>query len=438
MSTDSDIKLRFKKMIGVQSFGTLITFIDRYASVPILTYFWGLPLFGEWLLMRIIPMYLSMFEEGFPSAAGNQIVPLMAQGKQQEARNLYASTVKLINYISILIVISICAALYYGSPKTLLNIQTLSSYSVIITVLLTTLDAIFIFRLQLLYALYRSDNQQIYWQIAVQVMRLLEFLYVVLAVCLGGGVVVVAGGIALISFCGTFFLQFHAKKHISLYQIKPSHSQLTLLSPILKSGFGFMLIPFSQALNIQGFMWLIGYVISPSAAAIFNIYRTYSRIVFQIGDVMRRALWPELTVCYAHNQLQLFAKLLFKSIVSTIVFSFILCVIMYYLADMLIPYWTLNIVEKNQDIIGLLLVIAFIGTVKHVTFTALLSINKHISLVILEIFINIIAIFMLIYTDYVSFLSISFILIMIEAFMSIFVFSYTRSYILLSEKSVNS
>ncbi|MFT6262611.1 MAG: O-antigen/teichoic acid export membrane protein [Dasania sp.] len=421
------LKSRFQKMLGVQFLGTLITFIDRYGSVPILTYYWGLPLFGEWLLMRIVPTYLSMFEAGFPSAAGNKIVELMAKDKTQEAANLYAVTARIIGFISIFIIVAVSCALYFGSPKTWLNLQTLSLETIIVTLLITTLNVILIFRTQLLYALYRSHHQQVYWSSVIQTTRLGEFIMVVVMAMLGGGVIGVAAGITFARFCGAAFLQIQSKKKIPLCQLTPNDTSLKLSRPLLKSGFGFMMMPMSQALNIQGFVWLIGFVVSPAMAATFNIYRVYSRVVFQAGDIIRRALWPELTASYVAKDTKLFSKLLLKSILSVILIGFIGCLISYWAVDYIIPYWTLGTVQSNRDIIGLLLIVAFFGAIRYVTFTAATAINQHSMLVMIEVIINVIAISALYYTDYVSFMSVSLVLIMVEAIIAILVFAKTLS-----------
>ncbi len=423
------LKSRFQKMLGMQFLGTLMTLLDRYACVPLLTYCWGLSLFGEWLLIRIVPTYLSMFEAGFPSAAGNKIVELMAQEKHQEAANLYAVTTRIMNYISGSVILCVIIALYFSSPKDWLNIQSATLHTTIITILLTTLHTVLIFRTQLLYALYRSHHQQVYWNIVIQLTRLAEFSMVVIMALSGGGFIAVAGGIVLARLLGAIFLTFKAKTKIPLTHISVNDTALRLSKPLLKSGFGFMLMPMAQALNVQGYVWLIGMIISPAMAAIFNIYRVYSRIIFQVGDIFRRALWPELTASYAQQDMKLFTKLLLRSILSVVLIGFFACIISYYAADYIIPSWTLNRVQNDPHIIGLLLIVSFFGAIRYVVFTAATAINQHAKLVLLEVLVNLLAISGLYYSGLVTFLNVSLTLVMIELIIAIFVFSKTLSII---------
>jgi O-antigen/teichoic acid export membrane protein len=419
------LKSRFQKMLGMQFLGTMMTLLDRYGSVPILTYCWGLSLFGEWLLIRIVPTYLSMFEAGFPSAAGNKIVELIAQKRHQDAINLYTVTSRIMTYISAVMIFGVVLALCLGSPREWLNIQNLTSETTSITILLTALHTVLIFRTQLLYALYRSNHHQIYWNGVIQLTRLGEFSMVVIVALSGGGVIAVAGGIAFARLCGAMYLTFKAKTKIPLLGLSPNDTSLSISKPLLKAGFGFMLMPMVQALNIQGFIWLIGVAISPAMAAIFNIYRIYSRIIFQIGDIIRRALWPELTTSYVHKDMKLFTKLLLNSIISVILIGFIASILSYYGANYIIPHWTLGKVHNNASIIGLLLIVSFLGAVRYVVFTAATAINQHAKLVMIEFFINLSAIIGLYHLGKVNFLTVSITLVVIETLIGIFVFTKT-------------
>lgn len=416
-------KSRFQKMLGVQFLGTLVTFIDRYGSIPILTYYWGLPLLGEWLLMRVVPTYLAMFEAGFSAASGNRIVALLAEDKSQEAANLYGITSRIITTISIVLMIILALALYFGSPKEWLNVQSLSHETMMMTILLTSLNVVFMFRTQILYALYRSNDQQVYWNSVIQICRFAEFLMVALVAVLGGGVIALAGGIMSTRLAAAIYLTIMAPYKIPLWHIKPDNFSLKQSVPILKSGFGFMLIPMAQAINIQGFVWLIGMMLSPAMAAIFNIYRVYSRVVYQVGHIIGLSLWPELSSYYAQNNMQAFCKYLLKSILGVVFSAFVMCIIGYFMADFIIPYWTLGQVENNPSIIGLLLAVSFLGAVRYVVFTAATATNAHTRLVILEVLINLCAIFVLYYIDLITFLNIGLTLMLIEAIIILFVYS---------------
>lgn len=421
----SVLKSRFQKMLGMQFLGTLMTLLDRYGSVPILTYCWGLPLFGEWLLIRIVPTYLSMFEAGFPSAAGNKIVELLAQERPQEAINLYAVTSRIMTYISAVMIFGVVIALYMGSPREWLNIQSLTYQTTAITILLTALQTVLIFKTQLLYALYRSNHQQIYWNGIIQLTRLGEFFMVVMMALLGGGVIAVAAGVAFARLYGAIYLTIKATVKVPLMHLSPNDTSVALSKPLLKAGFGFMLMPMVQALNIQGFVWLIGVMVSPAMAAIFNIYRVYSRIIFQVGDIIRRALWPELTTSYVHKEMKHFTKLLLNSIISVIVIGFIACIVSYYAADYIIPHWTLGKVHNDSNIIGLLLIVSFLGAIRYVVFTAATAINQHATLIIIELVLNLTAIIGLYHFGTVNFLTVSFTLVVIETLIAIFVFAKT-------------
>ena len=66
-------------------FGQIVTVIIQLISIPLLLAYWGVNLYGEWLLLSAIPVYLSMSDLGFGSVAANQMTMLMAKGDKKSA-----------------------------------------------------------------------------------------------------------------------------------------------------------------------------------------------------------------------------------------------------------------------------------------------------------------------------------------------------------------
>ena len=55
---------------GAQAFNQVVQIFVRLAEVPLLLGFWGLQLYGEWLMVATIPVYLAIADGGFAGAAG--------------------------------------------------------------------------------------------------------------------------------------------------------------------------------------------------------------------------------------------------------------------------------------------------------------------------------------------------------------------------------
>ena len=79
----SGIRERLLKGIGAQSFSQAVQIFIRLAEVPLLLSFWGTQLYGEWLMLSAIPVYLTISDGGFAGAACREMTMRSGEGKQE-------------------------------------------------------------------------------------------------------------------------------------------------------------------------------------------------------------------------------------------------------------------------------------------------------------------------------------------------------------------
>ncbi len=70
--------------LGANAYGQLVVIVIQLAGVPILLHAWGMQLYGEWLILAAIPIYLSMADLGFSLSAGNDMTARMAHSSVKQ------------------------------------------------------------------------------------------------------------------------------------------------------------------------------------------------------------------------------------------------------------------------------------------------------------------------------------------------------------------
>src|SRR5664280_1966554 len=68
--------------------GMGVTLIIQLVSVPVFLTAWGVPTYGEWLILSAVPTYVALSDLSFSSVAGNSMVMLVAQGRRADAVTL--------------------------------------------------------------------------------------------------------------------------------------------------------------------------------------------------------------------------------------------------------------------------------------------------------------------------------------------------------------
>ena len=75
------LKNRIIKGISANLVSQVINAAIQLVSLPIFLKYWGADLYGEWLILSSIPIYLSMSDIGFGVAAANEMTMKIAQNK---------------------------------------------------------------------------------------------------------------------------------------------------------------------------------------------------------------------------------------------------------------------------------------------------------------------------------------------------------------------
>jgi len=63
-TTGIAIKKRLKKGFSANSFGFFVNLFIQVFTIPVLILYWGVDLYGEWLIISAIPAYLNFTNLG--------------------------------------------------------------------------------------------------------------------------------------------------------------------------------------------------------------------------------------------------------------------------------------------------------------------------------------------------------------------------------------
>src|SRR5664279_2149886 len=84
-----------------------VSLVIQLVTVPVVLAAWGVPTYGEWLVLSAVPTYVALSDLSFSSVAGNSLVMLVAQGRRADAITLGR---RLWSIVSVMTGIAILAA----------------------------------------------------------------------------------------------------------------------------------------------------------------------------------------------------------------------------------------------------------------------------------------------------------------------------------------
>jgi O-antigen/teichoic acid export membrane protein len=148
----------------------------------------------------------------------------------------------------------------------------------------------------------------------------------------------------------------------------------------IRPAVSFMAFPLANALSFSGVTLLVGALLGPAAVAIFNTYRTLSRIAVQLTGMFSLALWPEFGRLFGLGGPKAVESLFRKSAWLGVAQSVGLSFVLYFISPWLLNLWTHGRIEFFPVLMMWMLAYATIGGIWHVPRVLLLSTNQHVDL----------------------------------------------------------
>jgi len=365
------------KGIGAQGFSQAVLIFIRLAEVPLLLTFWGMQLYGEWLMLSAIPAYLSIGDGGFAMAACREMTIRGGAGDKTDARAVFQST-----WLLLIVVSMVTSLLAFGFVQVVpledwLGFSTMKDFEINVVFLLLVAHVLVGFQGGLLNGGFWVTGRYPSSMYFIAVTQLLEFVGLAIAVVLGGGPVHAASGYLVGRFLGTGLMWLGQRQISPWLRLGVSHASLTELRRLTAPAFASLAFPLGNALNIQGMRLVVGLSLGPSALAVFTPLRTLSRLVIQPGGIINRLIEPELALAFGADNIFLFRRLFAGSCQLAFWGCLGVCIIVGPGANWIFPAWTGGEVVMHWQTYVVLLASVLINGIWYTALMVPYATNRH-------------------------------------------------------------
>lgn len=293
---------RLLRGFGATVVGPVVTLVVQLVNVPLFLSFWGPRLYGEWLVLSAIPSYLALSDMGFGNVAGTEMTIQVAKGDRSAALKTFQSVWLFISLLSVAAALLVLALIFSCPVDAVFRIQTMPLSDVRMVLAFLSLFALATLQATLLTAAFQSDGQYALGILSLNVLRIVENLSVILLVINHASPVTVAAALLVARVVGTTSIGLLLCYKLPWLRFGYRAADVRSIKAITRPAIAFMAFPAGNALSIQGMTVLVGHLLGPIAVATFNPMRTMSRLVFQIVDSIKNAVWPELSsACGTEN-----------------------------------------------------------------------------------------------------------------------------------------
>lgn len=322
-----------------------ITVLQHVVLVPLFLSAWGKLSYGEWLTIYAFVGYLPLLDMGVLNYVGNRLAQSYSKGDLEEYNKIFQSSLRL--YLTIVILSSPVFIIFtFLFPFTsLLNFAVTNETVVKITCFILGEYALFGIPSNILIGLYRSLGEYPRQAILLAIRQILLISFLVGALLLRGGFMLVAAVNFIPLVCLVAFILFDINRRHPEISFGFSCASWSYAFKFIGPSLLFLAITFANILRNHGSFLVVNSILGAAAVAIFSIHRTLANFIYQIVSSITHALWPELTAIYTREEFGRAQQALGFLVKFSLFISFSFVVFLYFSGRSIINIWTQNRVE---------------------------------------------------------------------------------------------
>lgn len=408
--------------IGANSLTMGIMTVFQLLSVPIFIKYWGVELYGEWIVLNTLTAYFQMTDIGLNTATGNEFSFYYAKKKYDKCNVLINNNIFFL-ILAFLFMFLVLIALNQMNLFAGLFQFKIITLAIVKASLIILFAQVFVGTLNnLLNTIYRATNYFARGIMIDNVIRISEYLVILLGVILSAPIPKILFAGLAVKILGLVFKYFDSSKLYNLLISIKYYSYSELKRTIIPA-VSFFSFPIANSIAFQGFTLLINFLMGSVAVVVFNTTRTLINLIKSGIDILHKSIWPELSLAYGRNDTGSFKKMHRYAVVSSFAIAFLSALFLVFFGKNIYVVWTEYKVEFDSILFYLFIVTLLSNTIWSSSSIVLQSTNNHIIFSLIYLVATIaslgLAYLILIFTKTISYMPFS--LLLIELSMSTYV-----------------
>lgn len=355
--------------IAANFFNQLVTAAIQIASIPIFLHYWDAETYGRWLLLSAVPAYFAMSDFGIAAVAMNKIC--MAWARDDKATANVTFQTALLGLTLFILGGAVLAAIgCIGFPPSGDEHAAAALVLLILTAFLNMYSTLY-------DACFRLVDRYAYGIFIQSSARLVEWTSGLTAVVLGGHFLTVA----LAMFCTRLVLQvafgLYSRTLVPDLHFSFRGASFRELKELLPMGIAYLGFPLGSALGIQGLTLIVGHAIGAQEVVVFTAYRTLSRSITQLIQIVSASVWPRFSLLYGLGEIAQANHLRVMAERGVAILACICFVGLWLAGQPIIAAWGHGKLPYQPTILLPLLISTVITALYQIKLIALVATNRH-------------------------------------------------------------
>ena len=368
--------IRIRRGLSGHALAQAAGFAIQLAGVPLYIHFWGVALYGEWLMLVALQGWLLSVDLGYSATAVNEAAMRAAGGDIAGAQARFQSAWVAVTAL-LLAAAGVAAAVLATAPvATWLGFSELGPDGTVNTFALLVVQAFLHIQAGLLGAGLTAAGQYGLLAFLMMFIRTAGFALVALAVVLGGGPEQAALALALAELAGLGAIAALARRHSPWLRAGWARATFSDMRRLAGPSFGVVGLSIGNALVIQGPVVVIGAALGPTAAAVFSTLRFVARAPLMLAGIPFATLRAEAALAHGAGEHRRLRGLNTQAVQCAAWLGAVALAVLLSIGPWAVAIWSGGEILVRQPLFGLLIVTAMATMLWTGAGTALMATNR--------------------------------------------------------------
>lgn len=379
-ASPGSVRARLFKGLGAQAASQMTRSLVQIVNVPLLIHFWGVGLYGEWLILSAVPAYFAMSDMGFGDVAGNEMTMRAAEDDHASAVEVLQSVWVLTTALCAVAVAIGVAGAWLGSLSDWLNLTRMDDRQAA-RVLTLGLAAVLVGQQNVLVAgVLRAQKLFAEATFLSNLLYVFEVVAFAGTVAVGGGPVSAALVTLLVRTGAMLVMWRYAMRVTPWLALGVRRARFATVRRLFRPAVAFLAFPLGNALSIQGMVLVVGRILGPAAVVGFSTVRTMTNAAKQAMGIIRASIWPEVSIAFGRGDRRVARELHRRACQSALMLTLAASLVLLVGGQAIVRVWTNGEVAVEPAFLRWMLAATLANCLWFTSSVLPSAINRHVRL----------------------------------------------------------
>jgi len=365
-----------RKNVIANFFKIGVILINQILLVPIYLKFWGVELYGDWIVLSAITSFFTMSDAGLNNVTINRFCIKFSQGELDECSSLIVNNYIFVFLTAISVTLLTIIVLILFDIRTILSLNVISSFEASAVIILLLLQVFIQMVSTISNSIYHAKGLASRATYFDNIARLFSGFGILAGIYCHFSLVMV---VVLSSLPYLFSLVYKYFNSKILYDVGLTlqKADMALFKKVIRPSMSYLTFPIGNVFIFQVFSLILNKFLGPTLLVQFNTTRTMANFIRSIVQSIAHAVKPEFSMLYGLKNFVRLKLLLRKTILICLTCSILSSVAVLFFGDYIYQKWTYGKIPFDFVLVLLFCLTIVINSIWESSIIALTSTNNH-------------------------------------------------------------